>query len=133
LTSVQKPAGPRPKRLVFPDARRAAAGALLFVLSSCAHAVQQAPGGPDPVRRRAAASSVVLCRTTEAELRARLGQPTRDGTFRRDRLLTWIISEDDVVSYLGVLVDSRGIVVDLVWDVPSEVPWTPQNQCGNQP
>ncbi|HYW12381.1 MAG TPA: hypothetical protein VE871_10490 [Longimicrobium sp.] len=75
----------------------------------------------------------MLCRTTEAELRTQLGQPTRDGTFRRDRLLTWIISEEAVVSYLGVLVDSRGIVVDLVWDVPSEVPWSPQNQCGNRP
>ncbi len=133
MTSERKPAGQRAQCPRFADARRAAAGALLLVLSSCAHAVQGEPGAPDPVGRRSAASSVVLCRTTEAELRAQFGEPTRNGTFRRDRLLTWIVSEDDVVSYLGVLVDSRGIVVDLVWDVPSEVPWSPQNQCSSQP
>jgi hypothetical protein len=100
---------------------------LLVALAGCAHAVQ-APS-PEPVDRRAAARAVELCSTTEAELRAALGEPTRDGVLRRDRIVSWIIGEGDVVSYLAVLVDPRGVVVDTVWDVPTEVPWTPSSQC----
>jgi hypothetical protein len=31
-----------------------------------------------------------------------------------------------------VLIDDRGIVTDLYWDVPTEIPWAPSNQCGGQ-
>ena len=34
-----------------------------------------------------------------------------------------------VVSGLAVLLDARGVVVDLEWDVPTEIPWTPADQC----
>ena len=52
--------------------------------------------------------------------------------LRRDRILSWIVGEGSVVSYLAVLVDPRGVVVDLVWDVPTEIPWTPENQCAER-
>ncbi|HEU0053234.1 MAG TPA: hypothetical protein VFQ39_08645 [Longimicrobium sp.] len=105
----------------------AVAGVLLAMLTGCAHAPQSS--SPEPVDRRAIARAVALCTTTEAELRAALGEPTRDGIIRRDRILSWIIADGSVVSYLAVLVDARGVVVDRVWDVPTEVPWTPADQC----
>lgn len=103
--------------------------ALLLCLAGCAHAAPSSPAPGSAGDRRAIARAVELCRTTEAELRAALGQPTRDGMLRRARVLSWIIAEDGVVSYLAVLVDSRGIVVDRVWDLPTEIPWNPENQC----
>ena len=51
---------------------------ILFVLTlaGCAHS---APTLPHPaVDAGAVARSIVLCKTTEAELRGRLGEPTRD-------------------------------------------------------
>lgn len=77
----------------------------------------------------AVARSVVLCKTTEAELRAQLGKPTRDGVLRRARILSWITRDNGVVSYLAVLLNARGIVVDMYWDIPTEVPWVPADQC----
>ncbi|HEX6909432.1 MAG TPA: hypothetical protein VF142_03505, partial [Longimicrobium sp.] len=97
------------------------------ILSGCAHAAPES--APAPADRRAAVRAIVLCTSTEAELRATLGEPARDGLLRRERILGWIIDEDAVVSYLAVLLDARGVVVDLVWDVPTEIPWTPADQC----
>lgn len=97
------------------------------ILFGCAHAAPAS--APAPADRRAAVRAIVLCTTTEAELRTALGEPTRDGLFRRERILSWIIDEGSVVSYLAVLLDARGVVVDLVWDVPTEIPWTPADQC----
>jgi hypothetical protein len=106
----------------------AVAACLLAIGAGCAPAVH-APA-PEPADRRDAARSVVLCTTTEAQLRAALGEPTRDGVLGRDRILSWIVSEEAVVSYLAVLLDARGVVVDQAWDVPTEIPWTPTNRCG---
>lgn len=78
---------------------------------------------------RAVAQSVALCRTTEAELRRALGDPTRDGRLGDSRILSWIVREASVVSYLAVLVDGRGVVADLYWDLPTEIPWTPADRC----
>ena len=39
---------------------------------------------------------------------------------------------DSPVSYLAILVDERGGVVDLYWDIPTEIPWLPTNQCLRQ-
>lgn len=85
--------------------------------------------GPDP---RPLVDGIALCRTTEAELRERFGAPTRDGRLHRARVLSWITGEDDaagVTHYLAVLLDDAGTVVDLYWDLPTEIPWTPIDQC----
>jgi hypothetical protein len=80
---------------------------------------------------QATAKSVVVCQTTEAELRRQLGEPSRDGILHGARILTWIIPGTSAARYLAVLVDSRGIVTDLYWDIPTAVPWAPANQCGS--
>lgn len=100
---------------------------VLVILSGCASAAPAS--APAPADRRAAVRAIALCTSTEADLRAALGEPTRDGMLRRDRILSWIIDEGSVVSYLAVLLDTRGVVVDLIWNVPTEIPWTPADQC----
>lgn len=103
------------------------AGASLVSAASCSR-----PGIPPPapmVDGDAVARSIILCKTTEGELRARLGKPTRDGVLRRARILSWITRDNGVVSYLAVLLNARGIVVDMYWDIPTEVPWVPADQC----
>lgn len=109
----------RPRLVPLPLLALAAAG--------CAH-TPAAPAVP-PVDAGAVARAVVLCQTTEAELRRQLGEPTRDGLLRGARVVSWITGEDAVVSYLAVLLDARGVVVDLYWDLPTEVPWVPASQC----
>ncbi len=99
----------------------------LAALSGCA-ATRPEPAAP-PVDGAAVARSVVLCTTTEADLRQRLGAPTRDGILHGDRVMSWITGEDGVVHFLAVMLDARGVVVDLYWDLPGEVPWTPTSQC----
>ncbi len=76
--------------------------------------------------------SIVLCETTEAELRASLGIPTRDGLLREQRIVSWITSDEAVTQYLAVLVNADGKVADLYWDIPTEIPWTPADQCANR-
>jgi len=73
--------------------------------------------------------AIVLCTTTEAELRRGFGAPTRDGILRNERIVSWIVGDSDPIKYFAVLLDSRGVVVDLYWDIPTEVPWMPANQC----
>ncbi len=77
----------------------------------------------------AVARSVVPCETKFATLRERLGPPSRDGRRGTDRLVTWVIDWDPLVRYLGVLLDADGRVVDVYWDVPSEVAWVPVDRC----
>ncbi|MCY7354116.1 MAG: hypothetical protein LH470_03390 [Lysobacter sp.] len=76
----------------------------------------------------------MLCRTTETELRASLGIPTRDGRLRDARVLSWITGDSDgddggVVHYVAVMLEPHGTVVDLYWDLPTEIAWTPTDQC----
>lgn len=99
----------------------------LVALTGCA---TSRPAATTPhVDGAAVARSVALCTTTEADLRARLGPPTRDGLLHGQRVLSWATGEDTVFHYIAVLLDARGTVVDLYWDLPSEIPWTPASQC----
>lgn len=72
---------------------------------------------------------VVLCISTVANLEAQLGEPARDGRLGSSRVLTWILEWDPLVRYLGVLVDANGTVVDIYWNLPTEIPWTPVDRC----
>lgn len=80
---------------------------------------------------REAARSTVLCQTSDSTLLRRLGPPSRNGILHRGRVMSWISPNDSLDRYLAVLVDSAGTVVDLYWDVPTEVPWSPTDQCAN--
>jgi hypothetical protein len=82
---------------------------------------------------QATANSVVLCRTTEAELRLQLGEPTREGLLHRSRILTWIIPGTSSARYLSALLDEQRIVTDIYWDIPPSVPWVPTSQCAGHP
>lgn len=77
------------------------------------------------------ARAIVLCTTTLDDLRRQLGDPTRDGRLHGQHVVSWITAWDPLVRYLAVLVDARGVVVDLYWDVPTEVTWVPTSQCGS--
>jgi len=73
---------------------------------------------------------VTLCKTTEAELRAALGTPTRDGLFHSARVMSWIVDgSGGVIRYLAVMLDGNSVVIDRVWNIPTEIPWTPTDQC----
>jgi len=87
---------------------------------------------PDSVSPASVARSVVLCETTEADLRRRLGTPTRDGILHDRHILSWTVQSEAPGKYLAVLVDTAGVVVDLYWDVPTEVPWVPTDQCAER-
>jgi hypothetical protein len=105
-----------------------------LLLAGCAHS----GGGPATSAKPsldagAAARSVVLCQTTEAELRRLLGKPTRDGILHKAHIMSWILRPDSPAGYLAVLLDEHGVVVDLYWDIPTEVPWVPTDQCGARP
>lgn len=76
-----------------------------------------------------AVRSVVLCQTKVSALEAQLGTPSRDGLLGKSRVVTWIIEWDPLVKYLGVMADENGTVVDLYWNLPSEVQWAPLNRC----
>lgn len=105
----------------------------ICMLGACATAPP--PTAADP-RMDAAplVAGIVLCESTEAELRQRFGAPTRDGRLRDARVLSWITEGDDengdgIIRYLAVMLDAGGKVVDLYWNLPTEIPWTPADQC----
>jgi hypothetical protein len=75
------------------------------------------------------AAEVVLCKTTYAELAQGLGSPSRDGLLGQDRVVTWIVEWKPLIRYLGVMVDSRDVIVDRYWNLPSEIVWVPTNRC----
>ena len=87
---------------------------------------------PPKLDGAAAAHSIVLCTTTLAELQQRLGPPTRDGLLHSARVVSWITQWEPLARYLAVMVDKDGVVVDLYWDIPTEIPWVPANQCGDR-
>lgn len=105
--------------------------ATLAALSGCASAGGAAPERPDP---RPRVEAIALCTSTEADLRRDFGPPTRDGRLRDARILSWITGEggDGVTHYLAVMLDARGRVVDLYWDLPTEIPWSPGDQCAGR-
>lgn len=100
-----------------------------LALAACGARDGASPSSPRAADRRAFIASIELCRTTEADLRAALGSPTRDGRLRSARIMSWIVGDGDVTAYVAVLLDAAGTVVDLYWDIPTEIPWTPTNQC----
>ena len=79
---------------------------------------------------RAAAKAVVVCKTTEAELRAAMhgATPFRDGRIHLGRIVSWVASKSPE-RFLAVLLDERGVVVDLLWDTPGGATWDPRSQC----
>jgi hypothetical protein len=103
--------------------------ALLGLLFAGCASTRPAAKHPGPAITRAIARSVVLCKTTEAELRQKLGEPSRDGVLHEARVMSWIASTEPLTRYLAALLDAHGVVVDLYWDIPTEVPWVPTDQC----
>jgi hypothetical protein len=99
----------------------------LVLVSGCA-SVEAAPDKPQ-LDGAAAARSVVLCETTLPDLESRLGSPTRDGLLHASRIVSWITEWEPLVRYLAVQVNQEGVVTDLYWNVPSEIPWAPADQC----
>ena len=77
----------------------------------------------------AAVRSIRLCRTQVGELQQQLGVPTRDGIMHKQHIVSWIVQWDAPTRYLAVLLNPQNTVVDLYWNVPSEIPWTPTDQC----
>ena len=77
----------------------------------------------------AVARSIRLCRTQLAELQQQLGEPTRDGIVHKQHIVSWIVQWDAPTRYLAVMLNAQNTVVDLYWNVPSEIPWNPTDQC----
>ena len=90
------------------------------------------PAYVDSVDARAVARSVVLCKTTADDLRRQLGEPTRDGLLHGSRVMSWTTRNQSPQVFLAVLIDGRGVVADLYWDVPTEVFWVPTDQCSGR-
>src|SRR5258706_6335517 len=83
---------------------------LVLLIAGCAHTVAPPATSPKP-SLDTVARSVVLCKTTEAELRRLLGVPTRDGILHRAHIMSWILRSESPVGYLAVLLDERGVAV----------------------
>jgi hypothetical protein len=101
---------------------------ILLALSGCA-STQEAEQAPAAAGAWQVAESVTLCRTTLAELRTQLGTPSRDGRLGKATVVTWILEWEPLTKYLGVMANDAGTVVDVVWNLPSEVTWTPTDRC----
>ncbi len=101
----------------------------LSMLVGCATA--GTPSSKPTLDGASAANSVVLCKTTLAELQARLGSPTRDGLLHSGRIVSWVTEWEPLARYLAVLANQQGVVTDLYWNVPTEIPWVPIDQCHN--
>ena len=108
-------------------ATRAVMGITLGLLAGCASV--GAPATRPVLDGASAAKSVVLCKTTLGDLQAQLGSPTRDGLLHRSRVVSWITEWEPLTRYLAVQVNDQGVVTDLYWNVPSEIPWVPVDQC----
>lgn len=103
---------------------------LAIILGLVGCATTQAESGERTIDNGSeVARSVVLCQSKVVELESRLGAPSRDGVLGTMRVLTWVVTWDPLTKYLGVVADEKGTVVDLYWDLPSEIPWSPGNRC----
>lgn len=99
---------------------------LVTLFVGCASAP---PAEEKPIENGAGvARSVALCKTKVADLESQLGAPSRDGLLGRARVVTWVVAWDPLVKYLGVMADNSGTVVDVYWDLPSEIQWSPVNR-----
>ena len=111
----------------------------LVVLAGCAamskHRGSAVAGSPSThatgsaVDAAAVARSIRLCRSQLAELQQQLGEPTRDGIVHKQHIVSWIVQWDAPTRYLAVMLNAQNTVVDLYWNVPSEIPWYPTDQC----
>ena len=101
----------------------------LLALGGCASVPGIIDAEPAIANGTEVARGVQLCSTSVASLEAQLGRPSRDGRLGRTRVVTWIVEWDPLVKYLGVMADEAGTVVDVAWNLPSEVAWTPTNRC----
>ena len=99
---------------------------LLLAAAACRPTGSKTPVPP------AKPPTLVLCKTTEQDLRSALGEPTRNGLYHDQHVMSWIIEERTVVSYLAVLLDGSGVVIDEIWNIPSEIPWIPTDQCAKR-
>ena len=100
---------------------------LLLVATACHPNNSKTPTTPPPKL-----PTLVLCKTTEQDLRTALGEPTRNGLYHDQHVMSWIVEEHTVVSYLAVLLDANSVVIDEVWNIPSEIPWIPTDQCAKR-
>lgn len=104
------------------------AASVLALLSGCA-SLPDNNGETVLTNGSVVARSVELCKTLLSDLQAKLGTPSRDGRLGKVRIMTWVVEWDPLTKYLGVMADETGTVVDLYWNLPSEVQWTPTNRC----
>lgn len=116
----------RVRARVYRVAMRLTLSLAVLVGAACHPTSARAPRRADP---RPAIDAIALCRTTGAALREALGPPTRDGRLGDARVVSWIIGEDDVIHYLAVRLDAADVVVDVYWDLPTEIPWQPTDRC----
>jgi hypothetical protein len=104
--------------------------AFLLTLLSLTGCVSVPPDDEQPIANGVeVARSVVLCQTKVASLQAQLGTPSREGILGGARIVTWVVEWDPLVKYLGVMANQDGTVVDLYWDLPSEIQWSPVDRC----
>lgn len=112
-----------------PQVRSTLLIAALLTLAGCAGTPEEEDGERPIPRGAEIARSVQLCRTPLSELTEKLGPPSRDGKLGDVRVITWIVEWDPLTRFLGVVVNDAGIVADVYWNLPSEVPWQPANRC----
>lgn len=110
-------------------ARGLLAAVLLCACARAEHADAAGESARRASRMRAVADSIVLCRTSDSTLRRELGAPSRTGRIHRERILSWVVPDQPLDTYLAVMLDASGTVVDVYWDVPTEAPWVPEDQC----
>lgn len=101
----------------------------LLALCGCASVPGLERAEPTIANGEAIARGVQLCKSSVAALETQLGRPSREGRLGRMRVVTWIVEWDPLVKYLGVMADDAGTVVDVYWNLPSEVTWSPTNRC----
>lgn len=94
------------------------------------------PGDHTTADKRAAVARIELCRTTDRQLEAAFGAPTRDGRLGRYRLVTWMVDTlkfgDTTLprSLIALVEPATSVVVDLSWDAPVlDMTWIPRDQC----